>query len=172
MTTPDRPAGCQLAGPLTLTLTGPRFSANDRLHWRAAQPLKKAWRDLGHVHARAAVGASFRPIERAYVVATLVPGSRRRVDPANTGPAVKACVDGIVAAGVLVEDDAAHLVGPDYRLAPEPVRQQPGMWTLRITITPLVPALNATETTDRTALGIPGPLDRQGPSQPREGDPR
>lgn len=123
--------------PLTLVLTGPRYSANDRPHWRAEIALKKRWRDLGQVTARSVVGASFVPLERTRVVVTQVPGSRRKTDPGNVAPAAKAAIDGIVRAGVLVDDDAAHMVGPDYRLAAEPVRQAPGMWTLRITITPL-----------------------------------
>lgn len=127
-----------MTGVLTLTLTGPRFSANDRhRHWHHERELKQTWRNLGQVRARELVGASFRPLERVHVVVTQVPGSRRITDPGNTSPAAKAAIDGIVRAGVLVDDDAAHLVGPDYRLAAEPVRQQPGMWTLRITITPL-----------------------------------
>ena len=130
--------GLAVTGPLTLTLTGPRFSANDRhRHWHHERELKQAWRDLGQLRAREAIGASFVPLERVHVVATFVPGSRRRVDPANAAPAVKACVDGMVLAGLLVDDDAAHMVGPDFRLAAEPVRQQRGMWTLRITVTPL-----------------------------------
>lgn len=126
-----------VAGPRTwtLTMTGPRYSANDRPHWRAALPLKKHWRELGQVHARALVGPSFTPVERAHIVVTQVPGSRRKTDPGNTAPAAKAAIDGLVLAGLLVDDDAAHLLGPDYRLADAPVRQAPGMWTLRLTVT-------------------------------------
>lgn len=122
---------------ITLTMTGPRFSANDRLHFRKERQLKQAWRELGQVHARAAIGASFVPLEQAHVVVTQIPGSRRRTDPGNVAPAAKAAIDGLVLAGVLVDDDAAHMVGPDFRLAAEPARQRPGMWTLRITVTPL-----------------------------------
>lgn len=125
---------------LTLTLTGRRYSANDRLHWRAERELKKEWRELGQVHARAASGPSPKPYGRQVrCTVTQVPGSRRKTDPGNVAPAAKAAIDGIVLAGLLADDDAAHLVGPDYRLAAEPVRQAPGMWTLRITITPLDP---------------------------------
>lgn len=74
-------------GPLTLTLTGPRFSANDRLHFRRRDQLVKHWRDLAQVPARAAVGASFRPLQMAHVVVTQVPHSRGRVDPGNVAPA-------------------------------------------------------------------------------------
>jgi hypothetical protein len=126
-------------GTWTLTLTGPRFSANDRLHFRAERSLKRTWRELAQVRARGLVGASFRPLQRAHVVVTQVPGSRRRTDPGNVAPAAKAAVDGLVLAGLLTDDDAAHMVGPDFRLAAEPERQRPGMWTLRITVTDLEP---------------------------------
>lgn len=121
--------------PITLTLTGPRFSANDRLHFRARDQLVKTWRTLGEVHARALYRV--RPLHLAHVVVTQVPHSRGRVDPGNVAPAAKAAIDGLVLAGLLVDDDAAHMVGPDFRLATEPVRQARGMWTLRITVTPL-----------------------------------
>lgn len=123
-----------MAAPIVFTLTGPRFSANDRLHYRAERELKKRWRELAQVTARSVVGPSFTPLDRAHVVVTQVPGSRRRTDPGNVAPAAKAAVDGLVLAGVLVDDDAAHLVGPDFRLAAEPVRQASGMWTLRLTV--------------------------------------
>lgn len=129
-----------MTGPITLTLTGPRFSSNDRHHWGQELELKKYWRELAQITARSVVGASFRPLEKTRVVVTQVPGSRRITDPGNTSPAAKAAIDGIVLAGVLVNDDAAHMLGPDYRLADQPVRQQPGQWTLRITITELDPA--------------------------------
>ncbi|MGH3503177.1 MAG: hypothetical protein ACRDQA_20120, partial [Nocardioidaceae bacterium] len=57
-------------------------------------------------------------LQRAHIVAVYQPPDRRRRDPANLYPAVKACVDGLVDARVLPDDDAAHVVGPDMRLAP------------------------------------------------------
>lgn len=121
---------------LVLTITGPRFSSNDRLHWAEKAHLTQWWRDGARVRARAMIGTSWTPPERARVLVEFIPGSRRRVDPGNAAPAAKAAIDGLVLAGVLIDDDAAHLDGPDYRLAPgPPVRQWLGMWTLRFTIT-------------------------------------
>jgi hypothetical protein len=126
---------------LTLTLTGPRHSANDRHHWARKAGLTQIWRDLGHGKTLAAIqGAEWRgrlPLHRAHALVEVVPHSRGRVDPANTAPAVKAAVDGMVLAGLLYDDDAAHLLGPDFRRADVPVRQQRGLWTLRITVTEL-----------------------------------
>lgn len=127
-----------LTDPIVLTLVGPRFSANDRLHFRVERALKQTWRELGQVHARAVIGPrlvdGFVPLQRAHVVVTQIPGSRRRTDPGNVAPAAKAAVDGIVLAGLLVDDDAGHMIGPDFRLG-EARRQQPGMWTLEISVT-------------------------------------
>lgn len=122
-----------------IEITGPRYSANDRLHWRRAQALKVAWRDAAQLLTRAAVGGVPPRLERAHILVEQVPGSRRRTDPGNVAPAAKAAVDGLVLAGMLVDDDAAHLDGPDFRLA-EVVARHPrrGLWTLRLTITELI----------------------------------
>ena len=57
------------------------------------------------------------PLERAYVEGVYEPPDRRRRDPANLYPSFKAAIDGaLVDAGVLPDDDAKHLVGPDMRL--------------------------------------------------------
>lgn len=126
---------------LTVTLTGPRFSANDRHHWARKAGLNQIWRDMGRVVTLAAIRANrwqrMVPLHRAHALVEFVPHNRGRVDPANVAPAAKAAVDGMVLAGLFVDDDAAHLLGPDFRLADQPVRQQRGMWTLRITVTDL-----------------------------------
>lgn len=130
-----------MTAALIMTLTGPRHSANDRHHWARKAGLNQIWRTLGMTLTIAAIRAHGWaprvPLQRAHVLVELVPHNRGRVDPANVAPAVKAAVDGMVLAGLLVDDDAAHLLGPDFRLAAEPVRQQRGMWTLRITVTDL-----------------------------------
>jgi len=56
-------------------------------------------------------------LQRAHIAAVYQPPDRRRRDPANWYPSFKACIDGIVSdAGVLPNDDADHLDGPDMRL--------------------------------------------------------
>lgn len=42
--------------------------------------------------------------------------NRRRRDAHNLGPTFKACIDGMVRAGLLADDDDRHLVGPDPRV--------------------------------------------------------
>lgn len=122
-----------------LVVTGPRYSANDRLHWARANALKKHWRDSAAAIAAQMVRnplwrETFEPPKLARAVVTQVPTDRRKTDPGNVAPAAKAAIDGLVLAGLLVDDDAAHLLGPDYRLAATPQRQPKGTWTLKLLI--------------------------------------
>jgi crossover junction endodeoxyribonuclease RusA len=73
------------------------------------------WRAAGASHARQ---ARIPQLTRAYILAELCFTDRRRRDPANFYPTVKAAVDGLVDAGVLVDDSPDYLVGPDMRLGP------------------------------------------------------
>lgn len=122
-----------------IDLTGPRYSANDRLHWRKANALKKEWREQGQLLARHAIatrrasGQSHQAPGRVHVLVEQIPSSRRKTDPGNVAPAAKAAIDGLVLAGLLLDDDAEHLIGPDYRLG-LPQKLPPGHWLLRFTI--------------------------------------
>lgn len=89
------------------------LNANDRRHWRAKARITANLRTTAAWSARV---AHVPHINRAHILAVIEPPDRRRRDPANAYPSVKACVDGLVDAGVLPDDDAAHLDGPDMRL--------------------------------------------------------
>lgn len=112
MSTPQA-ADAAIGRTFTVTLpVGLRlFTSNQRLHWRTRAKVTKAIRG-------AAMEAAFGlpELQRAHVTAVLHPHDKRRRDPANWYPAVKAAVDGIVDAGVLEDDDATRLIGPDMRL--------------------------------------------------------
>ena len=54
--------------------------------------------------------------QRAHILGVLHPASRTRCDPANWYPSFKACVDGLVDAGLFDDDDHTRVVGPDMRL--------------------------------------------------------
>jgi crossover junction endodeoxyribonuclease RusA len=89
------------------------LNANDRLHWapkaeRTAELRKAGWAIAKQQKVPA--------LARAHVLALIRPATGGRCDPANFYPSVKAAVDGLVDAGVLSDDDAAHLDGPDMRL--------------------------------------------------------
>ena len=118
-------------------LTGTTLTANRRTHHHARARITAEWRRLAAVHARA---THIPTLTRAHIRAEWLPADARRRDPANAYPMVKAAVDGLVDAGVLADDDAAHLDGPDMRLGSITKRgpAHRGTSTLRITITEVV----------------------------------
>ena len=98
------------------------LTSNQRLHWgeRARRTRALRWR------ATLAYREAGKPrLEVAHCVATLTYRDQRRRDDHNIMPTLKACVDGVVAAGLLPDDNHKHLVGPDIRVA-EPDRGQAG----------------------------------------------
>jgi hypothetical protein len=84
-------------------------------------PHRRAWRDAGNVHAQQ---ARLPRLPSAHIVAELRFTDRRRRDPHNFMPTIKAVVDGLVDYGLLPDDSAAYLVGPDVRLG-EPIKARP-----------------------------------------------
>jgi hypothetical protein len=90
------------------------LNANDRdAHWARRKRLAYTLRETTAWLARA---QRIPRLDRAHIAATYEPPDRRRRDPANWQPSFKACVDGLVDAGVIPDDDAAHVTGPDPRL--------------------------------------------------------
>ena len=90
------------------------LNANDRdSHWARRKRITGALRETTGWLART---QHIPPLARAHILAVYEPPDRRRRDPANLYPSIKACVDGLVDAGVLPDDDAVHLDGPDMRL--------------------------------------------------------
>jgi crossover junction endodeoxyribonuclease RusA len=104
------------------------LNANDRdSHWARRRRITGALREAAAWLARQ---QRIPALPRARILGVYEPPDRRRRDPANLYPSFKACVDGLVDAGVLLDDDAAHLDGPDMRLG-EACRQ--GRLVLHIT---------------------------------------
>lgn len=89
-------------------------NAGGRLFYRRSKVVA-AWREAAAWKARQ---ARIPRLPRAYVIAELCFNDRRRRDPANFYPTVKAAIDGLVDAGVLPDDSGDYLVGPDMRLGP------------------------------------------------------
>jgi hypothetical protein len=86
-------------------------------HWRAS--LVASWRDAAGWYTRA---ARVPKLHRVHIVAELRFTDRRRRDPCNYYPTVKACVDGLVDVGVLHDDSADYVLGPDMRLGTTALR--------------------------------------------------
>lgn len=94
------------------------LTSNGRYHWASRARRTRKLRTRAALAARA---ARVPPMVRARITVYVHGRTRVRTDPANVYPAIKACVDGLVDVGVLPDDDAAHLDGPDMRLGdPDP----------------------------------------------------
>ena len=97
------------------------LTSNGRYHWadKARRTRAIRWR------AQAAALAHRMPDGRRHrrpwyagrvrVTATIQGRRAGRMDPANAYPTIKAALDGLTDAGVWVDDDSSHVVGPDMR---------------------------------------------------------
>ena len=88
------------------------LNSNMRLHRMVKAGRVKAWREA----AAMAVPAGWEPFEGPVrIVAAVWKNRGGRYDPNNLNTTTKACVDGFVDAGILVDDDWNHVIGPDHR---------------------------------------------------------
>lgn len=92
------------------------LTLNKQLHWAAKAKLSKAWRHAAYTTVTEAWPEDGLPRPRFakpvfMVVLVSFPDKRRR-DPHNWTPTFKACIDGFVDAGLLVDDSAGYLTGP------------------------------------------------------------
>lgn len=121
-----------IPAPMTITRAGKRttlwITSNRRFHWREKARLTRMWRTAAYLGARR---AGIPHLERAHITAHVHRMRGGRFDPTNWADTAKAALDGVVDAGVLPDDDHAHVTGPDMR-AGEP-RGEP---CLVLTITP------------------------------------
>lgn len=118
----------------TVIVTVPRnwlLTANQRTHWATKARITS---HLRHLAATAYHDAGSPRYQRAAIVVHVTYPDRRRRDVHNTAPTVKALIDGMTAAGLLPDDDDAHLTGPDVRPTPAD-RTLTGFVRFRLTIT-------------------------------------
>lgn len=87
------------------------LSANQRLHWAEKARRTRSLRQLAATKARAEKVPTF---DVCHITAHIGYPTNAKADPANAN-VVKPLIDGLVDAGVLVDDDDTHLIGPDYR---------------------------------------------------------
>lgn len=85
----------------------PLLNMNDRHHWAPRARWTKEWRYVTTTHTSVMLGRTRRAPVGAVIVQLYLPvkNSRRR-DPHNFTPTLKACVDGIVDAGVIPDDNS------------------------------------------------------------------
>lgn len=84
----------------------PLMSMNDRPHWAAKARAVRTWRAAACVAADA---SPHRLLPPALVELHLPVADRRRRDPMNYAPTMKAVVDGLVDAGVWPDDTPAFV---------------------------------------------------------------
>lgn len=96
------------------------LSLNDRRHWGATAPKRRLIRQLAAQIAR--VGRAPH-LERARIQVEIVFPDRRRRDTHNYMATIKPLVDGLIDAGLLPDDDAEHLLGPDLRRSLEATKK-------------------------------------------------
>jgi crossover junction endodeoxyribonuclease RusA len=119
---------------VTLTVYDPGcgfINLNERMHWRVKARLTKQWRTAA---ALVATADPTPQLQRAHILVTFHKNNSRKYDVHNLLPTVKAAVDGLVDAGVIPDDDNAHLIGPDLRAGDPVARTERAR--LVITITP------------------------------------
>lgn len=90
------------------------INANDRIFWAARAERTRAWREATAWQAKAAGLPCYG--DRQVRITCIVHKTRAgRWDATNLAPTGKACIDGLRDAGVLLDDDNAHVIGPDMR---------------------------------------------------------
>lgn len=77
----------------------------------AKAKLTAQWREAARA-ASEGVGPFTEPVR---IEAHIWKTRNGRYDPNNLAPTTKACVDGFVDAGLFVDDDWNHVIGPDHR---------------------------------------------------------
>lgn len=87
------------------------INSNQRLHRMAQAKLTKSWRQAS---AAAAHGIpSF--VGQVHIIAHIFKPRAGRYDTNNLAPTTKAIVDGLVDAGLLLDDSTEYVIGPDHR---------------------------------------------------------
>ena len=97
------------------------LNLNDRNHWSKAASKRRTIRQLAEQTAKFSHAPS---LERARLVVEIAFPDRRRRDPHNYMATVKPIIDGLADAGILPDDDAKHLLGPDLRRRPEVTKKR------------------------------------------------
>ena len=90
---------------LYIEAPGRFLATNDRGKWAKHSPVVKAWREA----AKTAALECFPFDGPVSIKADVYKPSRRAYDLDGVVPTIKACIDGLRDAGVLVEDDMRHV---------------------------------------------------------------
>jgi len=89
-----------------------------KMHWRTERRIARGIVDAAIVMSR---HAKVPKLERVVISAVFHPNDRRKLDPHNWSPSVKAATDGVVRSGVLEDDDSEHVTDGGITLG-DPVK--------------------------------------------------
>lgn len=92
------------------------LSDNQRLFWAARNQRTQGWRLATFLRAK---HDRLPKLDYARIICELRFADARKRDPSNWAPTAKACVDGLVDAGVFTDDDSTRVIGPDMRMGPK-----------------------------------------------------
>lgn len=87
------------------------INANSRSHRMVQAKLTKSWRQA----AAAAAHGIPTFAGKVHITAHIYKPRAGRFDPNNLAGTSKACVDGLVDAGLLIDDSLEYVIGPDHR---------------------------------------------------------
>lgn len=111
---------------LDLPWDRPPLSQNDRHHWAAAARKRKMIREAV---IRLALAEKLPAADALAVTLYWAPVIRRNRDEDNPTPTTKACVDGLVKAGIVVDDHAGIVTHRGVRIVdPEPGQTTGKVW--------------------------------------------
>lgn len=104
-----------MTGTQTLTIDVPEgawLSSNDRRHWADVKRRRQILRSMGK---SAAIKAHLQPVQHAAITAYIQYATGGRADPNNAQDTTKPLIDGMVDAGIFVDDSSEYILGPDHR---------------------------------------------------------
>ncbi len=94
-----------------LKVVGPFINSNSRMHRHQEAKMTKAWREAAALRAHGI--PQFEGQVR--IVAHIFKPRGGEYDTNNLAPTTKAIVDGLVDAGLFVDDSHRYVLGPDHR---------------------------------------------------------
>lgn len=108
---------------LTLPWSRPPLSLNSRMHWSAKH---RATAEIRRTVGWLAKAAKIPAVEHCTVQLVWAPGDRRKRETDNLVATQKPCVDSLIDAGVVLDDDPQHVTMLMPVLQPPPAGH--GMW--------------------------------------------
>jgi len=91
---------------------GPFINSNQRYHRHQEAKMTKAWREAAAMRAKGIPGFG----GQVHIIAHIYkPIDTYKFDPNNLAGTTKAMVDGLVDAGLFVDDSREYVIGPDHR---------------------------------------------------------